>query len=119
MNDDEMCRSSDCSEVKIFNCPKPGHRSKNGKSRTCSVPNCGRHNKRLHSDFSKKEATTGASDATTAAADITQGGLPVVRTKLVNRDLSLSVLAMRDTGPSISFVDKSIVSALHLHGRKA
>ena len=103
-----------------FNCLRPGHRSKDCKSRTCSVPNCGRrHNKLLHSDFSKKEATTGASDATTAVAtNITQGGLPVVRFKLANGDLSLSVLAMCDTGSSISFVDKSIVSTLQLRGRK-
>ena len=61
-----------------LNCLRPGHRSEDCKSRTCSVPNCGRrHNKLLHSDFSKKEATTGASDATTAVATVmTQGGLP-------------------------------------------
>ena len=66
-------------------------------------------------DFSKKEATTAASDSTTAVATmITQGGLPVVRIKLVNGDLSLSVLALCDKVSSISFVDKSIVSTLQL-----
>ena len=104
-----------------FNCLRPGHRSRDCRSKTCSVPNCGRrHNKLLHSDFSKKEATTSVSDATTAlATNITQGGLPVVRIKLVNGNHSLSVLAMCDTGSSISFVDKSIVSTLQLQGRKA
>ena len=104
-----------------FNCLRPGHRSKHCRSRTCNVPNCGRrHNKLLHSNFSKKEATTGASDSTTAVAtNITQGGLPVVHIKLVNEDLGLSVLVMCDTGSSISFMDKSIVSTLQLQGRKA
>ena len=99
-----------------FNCLTPGHQSKDCKSRTCSVPNCGRrHNQLLHSDFSEKEATTAASDATIAVAtNITQGGLPLVRIKLVNGDLSLSVLAMCDRGSSVSFVDKSIVSTLQL-----
>ena len=104
-----------------FNSLRLGHRSKNCKSRTCSVPNCGRrHNKLLHSDFPKKEATTAASDATTAVATmITQGVLPLVRIKLVNGNHSLSVLAMCNAGSSISFVDKSIVSTLQLQGRKA
>ena len=82
---------------------------------------CGRrHNKLLRSDFSKKEATTGASDATKAVATmITQGGLPVVRIKLVNGNHSLSVLAICGTVSSISFVDKSILSTLQLQSRKA
>ena len=104
-----------------FNCLRPGHRSKDCKNRICSVLNCGRrHYKLWQSDFSKKEATTSASDATTAVATrITQGGLLVVRVKMVNVNHSLSVLAMCDTGSSISFVDKSIVSTLQLQGRKA
>ena len=104
----------------FFNCLKPGHMSKDCRSRTCSVPSCGRrHNRLLHSDLPKKKSTKNVSDATTAvAANITQGGLPVVRIKLKNRDLSLNVLAMCDSGSSISFVDKSVVSKLQLQGRK-
>ena len=95
--------------------------SKDCKSRNCNVPSCGRrHNSLLHSDLPKKEATKNVSDATTAVAtNITQEGLPVVRIKLTNRDLSLHVLAMCDSGSSISFVDKSVVSKLPLQGRKA
>ena len=79
-----------------FNCLKPGHMSKDCTSRTCSVPSCGRrHNRLLHSKLPKKETTKNVSDATTAVAtNINQGGLPVVRIKLTNRDLSLNVLAM-------------------------
>ena len=104
-----------------FNCLKPGHMSKDCKSRTCSVPSCGRrHNRLLHSYLPKKETKKNVSDATTAVAtNITQGGLPVVQIKLTNRDLSLNVLAMCDSGSSISFVDKSVVSNLQLQGRKA
>ena len=104
-----------------FNCLKPGHMSKDCRSRICSVPNCGRrHNRLLHSDLPKTETTKSVSDATTAVAtNITQGGLPVVRIKLTNRDLSLNVIAMCDSGYSISFVDKSVVSKLELQGRKA
>ena len=104
-----------------FNCLRPGHRSRNYRSGTCSVPNCGqRHNKLLHSDFSKKETSTNVSDATTAlATNITQGGLSVVQIKLVSGNHSLNVLAMCDTGSLISFVDKSIISTLQLQGRKA
>ena len=70
----------------------------------------------LHSEFSKKEATTGASDATTAVAtNITQRGFPVVHIKLVNENASMSELAVCDTGSSISIVDKS--ATLHLQGR--
>ena len=95
--------------------------SKDCKSRTCSIPNCGkRHNRFLHSDPIKKETTASVSDDTTAVAtNITQGGLPVVRIKLTNGDLSLNVLAMSDSGASISFVEKSVVSKLQLQGRKA
>ena len=95
--------------------------TKDCKSTTCRVPNCGnRHNRFLHSDPGKKEITASVSDATTAVAtNITQGGLPVVRIKLTNRDLSLIVLAMCDSGSSISFVEKSVVSKLQLQGRKA
>ena len=42
-----------------------------------------------------------------------------MRIKLTNRDLSLNVLAMCDSGSSIPFVDKSVVSKLQLQGRKA
>ena len=99
-----------------FNCLRPGHMSKD-----CSVPSCGRrHNRLLHSDLPKKETTKNVSDATTAVAtNITQGGLPVVRIKLTNRDLSLNVLAMCGSRSSISFVDKSVVFKLQLQGRKA
>ena len=95
--------------------------SKDCRSRTCSVPSCGRrHNRLLHSELPKKETTKNVSDATTAVAtNITQGGLPVVRIKLTNRDLSLNVLAMCDSGSSISFVDKSVVPKLQLRGRIA
>ena len=104
-----------------FNCLKPGHMSKDCRSRTCSVPSYGRrYNRLLHSEPPKKETTKNVSDATTAVAtNITQGGLPVVRIKLRNRDLSLNVLAMCDSGSPISFVDKSVVSKLQLQGRKA
>ena len=95
--------------------------SKDCKSRTCSVPNCGkRHNQFLHSDSVRKETIASVSDATTAVAtNITKGGLPVVRIKLTNRDLSRNLLAMCDLGSSISFLDKGVVSKLHFEGRKA
>ena len=74
----------------------------------------------LHSDPATRETTAGVSDATTAVAtNIIQGGLPVVRIKLTNRYLSLNMLAMCDSGFSISFVDKSVVSELQLQCRKA
>ena len=103
-----------------FNCLKPGHMSKDCRNRTCSVPSCGRrHNRPLHSDLPKKDTTKNVSDVKTAVAtNITQGGLPVVRIKLTNRDLSLNVLAMCDSGSSISYVDKLVVSNLQLQGRK-
>ena len=103
-----------------FSCLKPIHTSKDCKSRTCSVPSCGRrHNRILHTDLPKKESTKNVSDATTAVAtNITQGGFPVVRIKLTNRDLSPNVLAMCDSGSSISFVDKPLMSKLQLQGLK-
>ena len=52
-----------------FNCLRPGHMSKHCKSRTCTVPSCGRrHNRFLHSDLPKKETKNNVSDATTAVA---------------------------------------------------
>ena len=105
---------------RLFQLLGPCHRSNDCKSKTFSLPNSGRrHNKLLHSDFSKMEATTGAQDATTAVATIiTQGCLIVVRKKLVNRNHSLSVLAMCDTESSVSFVDKLIVSTLLLQDQE-
>ena len=74
----------------------------------------------MHSELPKKETAKNVSDATTAVAtNITQGGLPLVLIKLAIRDLSLNVLAMCDSGYSVSFVDKSVVSKLQLQGRKA
>ena len=104
-----------------FNCLRPGHMSEDCKSRTCSLRSCGRqHNRLLHSELPKKDTTKNVSDATTAVAtNITQGGLPVVRIKLTKRDLDLNVIAMCDSGSSISFKDKSVVSKLPLQGRKA
>ena len=57
-----------------FNCLRPGHMLKDCKSRTCSVPSCGRrYNRLLLSDLPKKETTNNVSDATTAVAtNITQ-----------------------------------------------
>ena len=98
-----------------FNCLRPDHRSKDCKSRICSVLNCARrHNKLLHSDFPQKGARTSTSDATTAVATM----ILVVRIKLVNGNHSLSVLVMCDTGSSISLVDKSIVCTLQLQCQK-
>ena len=104
-----------------FHFLRPDHMLKDCKSRKCSVPSCRRRrNRLLHSDLQRKKTTKKVSDATTAVAtNITQGGLPVVRIKLTNRDLSLNVLAICDSGFSISFVDKSVVSKLHFQGRKA
>ena len=53
------------------------------------------------------------------ATNITQDGLPVVRIKLTNGDLSLNVLSMCNSGSSVLFVDKSVVSKLQFQGRKA
>ena len=104
-----------------FKCLRPGYTSRDCKSRTGSVSKCGRqHNKLLHSYLSKKETKTSTADDTTALATmITQGVLPLVHIKLVNRNHSLSVLTMCDTVFSILFVDNSIVSTLQLQGQKA
>ena len=95
--------------------------SKDWKNRICSVPSCGRQNNRLlHSDLPKKDTAKNVSDATTAkATNISQGGLSVVRIQLTNRDLSLNVQAICDSGSSISFVDKSVLSTLQRQCRKA
>ena len=86
-----------------FGCLKPGHMSKVCKSRTCSVPSYGtRLNRILCSDLPKKDITKNVSYATTeVATNITQGGLPMVRIKLTNRDLNLNILATCDSGSSI------------------
>ena len=104
-----------------FNCLRQNHMSKDCKSRTCGVPSCGRrHNRLLHSELQMNDITKNASDATMAVAtNITQGRLPVERIELTNKDLSLNVLPMCDSGSSISFVDKSVVSKLQLQGQKA
>ena len=104
-----------------FNFLRLGHMSKDCKSRTCSVPSCGkRHNRLLHSDIPKRDTAKNVSDAKRAVAtSITQWGLPAVRIKLTNRDLSQNVLAMCDSGSSILFVDNSVVSTLQFQGRKA
>ena len=101
-----------------FNCLRPGQKLKDCKSRTCCVPSCGRrHNRLLHSYFQMKDTKKNATTA--VATNSIQGGLPVVRIKLKNRDLSLYVIAMCDSVSLSSFVDKSVVSKLHLQGQKA
>ena len=94
-----------------FNCLRPGHQSKDCKSRSCSVNNCAiQHKNQLHREISQKEARTGVSAAKTAVAStIRQGGFTVVRMKLVNGNHSLSVPALCYTGSSKSVMDKSLV----------
>ena len=83
-----------------FNCLRPCHPLRHCKTRNRSVLNYGRrHNRRLHTDFSKRETTTEASDAMKAVATIIpQGGLPVVCIGLQNWSHNLSLLAVCDTG---------------------
>ena len=94
----------------FFKCLTPGHMSKDCKSRTCSVPSCERrHNRLLHSGLPQKDTTKNVSDATrTVATNITQRRLPVVRIKLTNRDLSLSVLAMSESGRILDFICRQV-----------
>ena len=82
-----------------FNWLRSGHLSRDCKSSTCGVPNCEKqHIRPLHSDPSTKESTKNVLDATTAVANnFNQGGLPVVRFNLTNKDLSLNVLPMCDS----------------------
>ena len=116
MKDENMCRSSDC--VSIAWDLALGQRIAKKEPTVCPIAEDDKTTL-LHSNFSKKEATICASDATTSVATmITQGGLPVVRIKTVNDDLSLSQLPMLGTGSSISYVNKSIVSTLQLQGQK-
>ena len=102
-----------------FSCLRPGHMSAKSGHAVCPIVN--KNTTRLSTAASqKKEATIVASDATTAVATmITHGGLPVVRTKLMNGNHSLSLLPICDTGSSISFVVKSIISSLQPQDRKA
>ena len=104
-----------------FNCFSPAHISKNCTSKPCNISNCGKkHNRLLHYEPKKQETTSNISDATTAlATNVTQGGLPVLRIKLTSGDTSLNVMALCDSGSSISFVDQSVVSTLQLQGRQA
>ena len=99
-----------------FICVRPGNRSKGCKIRICCVPNFGQqHNDFLNCGFSKKEAARVTSDAKRTEAEIiNQGGLLVVRIRIVKKIHSRSVLAIFDTRSSISIVDKSIIYALHL-----
>ena len=95
-----------------FNCLRIVHLSTDCKGRTCSLPSRGkRYNRLLHCEPLKKNTTKIVSDATTAVAtNINQQGLPLMQIKL--KDLSLNVLAMCDSGFSISFLDKAAVSKL-------
>ena len=79
---------------------------------TCCIPNLWSTKQQTFAQgISKKEFTTSTSNKTTGVATVnTQGGLPVVRIKLVNENHSLSVLATCDTWSSIWLVDNSIVS---------
>ena len=72
-----------------------------------------------HSDFLKKKAATLASDTTTEVeTNNIQERLPLVYIKVVKGNYNLSVLAMCNTRSSTFFVDRSILSTLHLQGKK-
>ena len=88
MNNEIMCRNSDCVPISW----DLAIGQKDCKGETCSELNCRRQDSNfLHSDFSKKEATTVVSDAKTAVAtNINEGGPTVLRIKQVNGNLSLS-----------------------------
>ena len=99
-----------------FNCLRTGHHSKYCKSRTCSVPNCGRrHNKLLKEGGYNKCLRCYDSSSNNDHTRRT----PCSACKMVKGNHSLSVLAMCDTGSSISFADKSKVSTMQLQGQKA
>ena len=108
MNNASSSRSSDS---KCFNCLRSGHMSRTAKAGHVVYPAVEGDKRTFAQRLTEEGSTKNFSDATTAiATNITQGGLQVVQIKLINRDLSLNVLAMCDSGSSISFVDKSVVS---------
>ena len=104
-----------------FSCLRSGHLSKDCNCSKYSVSNCGRqHNRLLHTDLPRNDATKNVSDARTAVAfNITQGELSVVRIKLTIRHSSLNVLANCSSRSLIPFVDKAVVSKVQLQCQKA
>ena len=103
-----------------FLCLRSGHSLKECKMKECGIDGCEkRHNRLLHrSELSSKPITKATETVEThASVGLNNIGiLPVNEVELSNNDYRLKVLALIDSGSSLSRINKSVSDQLDLHG---
>ena len=103
-----------------FLCLLSGHPVKECKMKECGIERCQkRHNRLLHRSESSSKPITTATETVETHASVglnNFGILPVNEVELSNSGYRLKVLALIDSGSSLSWIDKSVSDQLDLHG---
>ena len=105
-----------------FLCFRGGHAVKDCKMKECGIDSCKRrHNRLLHRPEENKIPNTTSTEAVETHANVslnTFGILPVHQVELSNNGKRVKVLALVDSGSSLSWIDKSSADQLNLQGVK-
>ena len=103
-----------------FLCLRSGHPVKECKRKSCGIDGCQkRHNRLLHRSESSSKLTTKATEKveTHASVGLNIFGFPPVNdVELSNHGYPLKVLALIDSGSSLSWIDQTLSDQLDMHG---
>ena len=107
-------------EIKLcFLCFRGGHAVKVCKMKECGIDGCKRrHNRLLHRTEENKIPNATSTETQANVSLNTVGILPVYEVELSNNVKRAKVLALVDSGSSLSWIDKSSADQLNLHGVK-
>ena len=96
----------------FFLCLRSGHPVKECKMKECGIDGCQkRHNRLLHRSESSSKPITKTTETVETHASVglnNFGYLPVNEVELSNNGYRLNVLALIDSGSSLSWIDKSV-----------
>ena len=105
-----------------FLCFRGGHAVKDCKMKECGIGVCKRrHNRLLHRPEETKNFNTTSMEIVETQASVslnTFGILPVYKVELSNNGNKVKLLALVDSGSSLSWIDKTSADQLNLQGVK-
>ena len=105
-----------------FLCFRGGHAVKDCKMKECGIDGCKRrHNRLLHRPEETKIPNTTSTEIVETHASVslnTFGILPVYKVELSNNGNRMKLLALVDSGSSLSWIDKTVADQLNLQGVK-
>ena len=105
-----------------FLCFRGGHAVKDCKIKECGIDGCKRrHNRLLHRPEETNNSNTTSTEIVETHASVslnTFGILPVYKVELSNNGNRVKLLALVDSGSSLSWIDKTSADQLNLQGVK-